>query len=675
MKRIPPLLILALTLAAATQLPAAEVPDGFNYQGRLVAASGDDLLDGNYNITFRLYTGLSGGEAVWGPQTSQVPLVKGLFNAVLGPMDSSNRDILDAFHGSDRYLELQIEQNNPITPRQRILSVPYAIRAQSASQADLATEANNAATVAGQNLSTVVFGGDQTYQQFDITKIPDAITRDDEVPGLLRAALARPIDVGVGADPHSSGIHRLHVVQPGTADGSSAVYGNAPAASGSTMGLFGHSASTSGRGVYGHATSTTGLTYGLSGRAESTTGRGVFGNAVAKTGLATGVYGRTDSESGRGVVGEAVSTAGTTIGVYGRAYSPTGEAVVGYNSATTGLAPAVRGTTDSAEGRAVRAHATSKTGVTYGVLSTAESEKGAALYGHATSPTGATFGVYALGDSDAARAVHGHARSTTGTTYGLWGRVSSPMGYAGYFTGGRNYFQGNVGIGTINPQAPLDIAGNARITGDIFDPNARSGADGIRPYGETVKLRTTGRGRLVTIAVSEEMILPPTIPARLRIMVDGEAWFSANKGKTFVIEHPTHDTSYLVHATLEGPENAVFYRGEACLEHGLAIIELPHYFEALTHEDGRTVQLTAVDGFDRLAVQSQDGQAVSGGQFSVISDNPHSTQRFMWEVKAVRKDIEPLEVEVSKEDAVLMGDGPYTYLMQKVNESASTPLR
>jgi hypothetical protein len=131
--------------------------------------------------------------------------------------------------------------------------------------------------------------------------------------------------------------------------------------------------------------------------------------------------------------------------------------------------------------------------------------------------------------------------------------------------------------------------------------------------------------------------------------------------KTFIIDHPAHADKYLVHATLEGPEGAVYYRGTARLSAGKAVIEMPGYFEALTRRDGRTILLTNIDGFDTLAVRTQDSEKIKNGRFIVESGNPDSTQSFDWEVKAVRKDIACLDVEPNKKDLAVERFGPYTY--------------
>jgi len=119
----------------------------------------------------------------------------------------------------------------------------------------------------------------------------------------------------------------------------------------------------------------------------------------------------------------------------------------------------------------------------------------------------------------------------------------------------------------------------------------------------------------------------------------------ASGAKKFEIEHPLKSGQKLVHAAIEGPEAAVYYRGEARLVDGRAVVHLPDYFEALTREGQRTVLLTNVDGFDRLAIQSKSGLQVKDGTFTVVSDRPASSQRFSWEVKAIRADVGTLEVE------------------------------
>lgn len=124
---------------------------------------------------------------------------------------------------------------------------------------------------------------------------------------------------------------------------------------------------------------------------------------------------------------------------------------------------------------------------------------------------------------------------------------------------------------------------------------------------------------------------------------------AASGTKNFMIDHPLEPGKKLVHASIEGPEAAVYYRGESTLINGQATVNLPEYFEKLTRKEGRTVRLTNVDGFDKLAVKLQDEIQVKDGKFTVYSQNLKSNQKFYWEVKAVRSDIAPLEVEQKAE--------------------------
>ncbi len=133
--------------------------------------------------------------------------------------------------------------------------------------------------------------------------------------------------------------------------------------------------------------------------------------------------------------------------------------------------------------------------------------------------------------------------------------------------------------------------------------------------------------------------------------------------KTFVIPHPNAAEKYLVHACIEGPEAAVFYRGTAQLEDGRTIVELPAWFEALCDENGRSVQLTCIaEDVDVEWCPALHATYPKEGRFAVGlgSGVQVRDQRFWWEVKARRRgtafDPEPLRSAVEVE-----GSGPYTW--------------
>ena len=105
------------------------------------------------------------------------------------------------------------------------------------------------------------------------------------------------------------------------------------------------------------------------------------------------------------------------------------------------------------------------------------------------------------------------------------------------------------------------------------------------------------------------------------------------------IEPPDGGHGKPLHAALEGPEIAVYYRGEAQLRDGEAVVELPPYFEAITHIDCRTIQLTPVGSWAPLYVEGP----IERGRFVVRIADGNPDQAFYWEVKAVRRDLPPIE--------------------------------
>lgn len=172
----------ALTLLTCLTGLAQSVPQLINYQGQLLDASGTPMPTGDYTVEVRLFPVQSGGGAIWGPQVfsgqsgigygPKVSAVNGRFNLILGPQDIDTNDLASVFAAnSSVYLELKVGTANPISPRQQVLSAPFALsaanavnaanaaNAANATNAQTATNALNAAKLNGYDWSSIFSGG------------------------------------------------------------------------------------------------------------------------------------------------------------------------------------------------------------------------------------------------------------------------------------------------------------------------------------------------------------------------------------------------------------------------------------------------------------------------------------------------------------------------------------
>lgn len=117
----------------------------------------------------------------------------------------------------------------------------------------------------------------------------------------------------------------------------------------------------------------------------------------------------------------------------------------------------------------LKGESTATSGVVFGVWGNARSPSGAGVLGTSDVSSGSNAGgVRGIAFGPTGVGVQGFAADATGVNYAVRGGTNSAQGYAGYFTGGRNYFEGNVGIGTLNPAQKLSVAGAVESTSGGF---------------------------------------------------------------------------------------------------------------------------------------------------------------------------------------------------------------
>ncbi len=106
----------------------AQVPSKLGYSGRLLKVSGAPET-GTVSLKFTVYDSASGGSSLWTETQSLVLGGDGTYSTFLGEVTSLAPSVFEATGG--KYLELQVNGGTPLTPRQPINAVPYALVARS----------------------------------------------------------------------------------------------------------------------------------------------------------------------------------------------------------------------------------------------------------------------------------------------------------------------------------------------------------------------------------------------------------------------------------------------------------------------------------------------------------------------------------------------------------------
>ncbi|HMO51788.1 MAG TPA: hypothetical protein PKE26_10230 [Kiritimatiellia bacterium] len=113
-------LMLIATISLST--PSSGQPPGLiNYQGRLV--NGTNLVNGTINLELSLYNAPSGGTLLY-TDASFEGVVDGLYNTFLGDQTAFG-NLTTALNNTQVWLQVVVD-GVPLTPRERIVSVPYA---------------------------------------------------------------------------------------------------------------------------------------------------------------------------------------------------------------------------------------------------------------------------------------------------------------------------------------------------------------------------------------------------------------------------------------------------------------------------------------------------------------------------------------------------------------------
>lgn len=147
------IVVLLTTLVASGS--AQTVPTTVSFTARIV--DGGVLLQGAHDFSFRLYDAATNGTQVWAEDHSGIEVEDGMVFLKLGSMTPLDAAV---FTGAPIYLEVQVDRT-PLSPRIELTSVPYAIRADTASKLGNLSPSDVVSTVTpGTGVTAAISGGD-----------------------------------------------------------------------------------------------------------------------------------------------------------------------------------------------------------------------------------------------------------------------------------------------------------------------------------------------------------------------------------------------------------------------------------------------------------------------------------------------------------------------------------
>lgn len=148
-----------LALACLPTLSLAQsvkpVPPLINFQGKLTKPDGTNVATGKYDIRFSLWDAPTGGTEKWFQAFSRVDVRSGAFSVLLNGFP-------DDLFNDNLWLEMKVGTDDPITPRQQVASVAFAFKANTVPDGAITADkiADGAITSKKLEKSFLTAGGD-----------------------------------------------------------------------------------------------------------------------------------------------------------------------------------------------------------------------------------------------------------------------------------------------------------------------------------------------------------------------------------------------------------------------------------------------------------------------------------------------------------------------------------
>jgi hypothetical protein len=276
----------------------AQVPHVLSYQGVLLDNTGNAKPDGEYTLTFSLYSTETGGTAIWS-ESKQLQVNKGLITIQLGDHNpfSPGIDFRVPY-----WLGIKVDEENELIPRLVLTSSAYSL------VADTALKIKTPLNLAGNGNYFVLTG-----TNLGTGSAIKGETNNSSGFGIYGS------NTGGGTAIYGTSDAGAAVI--GTSKTWSGLYGE----TGTWFGVWGKATGENGKGVFGESASS----YGVWGKSTNSSGVvgesenwvGVFGSGGNQAGVwgegNPGVYGKSSDIGVSGLGSTGVSGKGGLIGVYG----------------------------------------------------------------------------------------------------------------------------------------------------------------------------------------------------------------------------------------------------------------------------------------------------------------------------------------------------------------------